>query len=174
MRDRMRLLTTMCMVGLAVSGCSGSKLSETIRTDYSGPPVTAIAISPGGGPFADAVGVELFNDGLTVLDADQTQGIIGRAGLTDLQVASPTSYEALSEAGADALLVVKAVMASDGSPESASVRLTSTHTSDVIAGLTWQNGWGGMRGSIADRTMRKNLAEAAGQIADGIMKRIRE
>ena len=164
------LLTGMVLL---LIGCAGARLTQTIRSDYIGPPVTAVALSPGGGPLADAIGVELFNQGLTIVDPERTAQIIGRAGLTEFQVLSPEGYDALKSAGIDALLIVKAVMAADGTPESASVRITSMHTQQVIAGLSWQNGWGGQRGSIADRTMRKNLAGAATQIADTLAKRIR-
>lgn len=114
--------------------------------------------------------MELFNDGVTVIDPEQTRGILGHLGISEIQIATPESYVALHKAGIDALLVVKGVMAYDGTPESASVRLTSMPTGEVVAGLTWQNGWGGMRGSIADRTMRKNLAQAASEISGALMK----
>ena len=157
---------------LFLVGCSGAKLTHTVRSEYSGPPIRAIALGPGGGVFADAVGVELFNNGLTVIDPQQTMEIIGEAGLTQLQITSDESYNLLADAGVDALLIVKAVMADDGTPESASVRLTSTHTSEIVAGMTWQNGWGGQRGSIADRMQRQNLAEAAAHIAGALVKRL--
>lgn len=164
------------VTGLAVLlvGCAGARLTQTVRPAYTGPPITSIALSPGGGPLADAIGAELFNHGITIIDPERTAQIIGRVGLSEFQILSPESYDALKDAGIDALLVVKAVMAADGTPENASVRITSTHTQNVIAGLSWQNGWGGQRGSIADRTMRKNLAEAAAQIAEALAKRIRQ
>lgn len=164
----------MLVTGIAIIlvGCAGARLTQTVQSNYIGPPITSVALSPGGGPLADAIGVELFNQGITIIDPERTAQIIGRAGLSELQMLSAESYDALKDAGIDALLVVKAVMAYDGTPESASVRITSTHTHKVIAGLSWQNGWGGQRGSIADRTMRKNLAEAAAQIAEALAKRL--
>jgi hypothetical protein len=167
-----RLFAILLFVGLLLTACSGAKLTETTREEYTGPPIAAIALAPGGGPFADAIGVELFNMGLNVVDAEQTESILARIGLTDIQVTSPESFGALREAGVDALLVVKAVMAADGTPQSASVRVTSVHDSQLIAGITWQNGWGGMRGSISDRVMRQDLAEAAAQIAKRLSGRL--
>ena len=107
------------------------------------------------------------------MDPEQTKGILGRVGISQVLIATSESYAALRNAGVDALLIVKDVMAQDGTPESASVRLTSTATRDVVAGLTWQNGWGGMRGSIADRTMRKNLVGAASEISNALVKRMK-
>jgi hypothetical protein len=43
----------------------------------------------------------------------------------------------------------------------------------VIGGVAWQNGWGGQAGSMADRTMRKDVIEAAREIADVLVKAIR-
>ncbi len=117
--------------------------------------------------------MELFNSGITVVDANEASSIIGRAGLREFELTSTQGYSALREAGIEAVLAAKSVDAADGTPESASVRITSTVSGEIIAGITWQNGWGGQRGSIADRTMRKNLSEAAREIAREIMKRIR-
>lgn len=158
---------------LALGACSTAQIAQSTRGHYAGPAVHTVAIAPGGGALADAIGVELFNRGVSVVDAEQTRGILGHVGISEVQVATPQSYAALHAAGADALLVVKSVMSSDGTPESASARLTSTVNGEVVAGLTWQNGWGGMRGSIADRTMRKNLAETASAISDTLLQRMR-
>jgi hypothetical protein len=49
----------------------------------------------------------------------------------------------------------------DQQPQSASVRTVSTANGSMIAGVTWQNGFGGAEGSIADRVMRKGLSQAA-------------
>ena len=57
----------------------------------------------------------------------------------------------------------------DGLPQSASVRINSTHTGEILAGVSWQNGWGGQSGSIADRTMRKDLTKAAEEIVSEIV-----
>ena len=61
----------------------------------------------------------------------------------------------------------------DGRPQSASVRVNSTYDGTIIAGLSWQNGWGGVAGSMADRTMRKDLTQAATEIAEELTKRLR-
>ena len=170
-----RLLSKSLAAGLLLLllSCGGPKITQTMRTEYVGPPVNTIALPPGGGPLADAIGIELFNHGFDIVDPERTNQIIGRAGLSEFQLLTPESYGALRSKGIDALLIVKAVMAADGVPESASVRIISTHSGQIIVGLTWQNAWGGRRGSIADRIMRKNLAEAAAQIAAELARRLR-
>lgn len=166
-------LVLLLCVPFLLTACASAQIAQSTRGSYTGPPIHTVAIAPGGGALADAIGVELFNDGLTVMDPEQTKGILGRVGISQVLIATSESYAALRNAGVDALLIVKDVMAQDGTPESASVRLTSTATRDVVAGLTWQNGWGGMRGSIADRTMRKNLVGAASEISNALVKRMK-
>lgn len=165
------IVSVIAMVALVA--CAGSRLTETTRTEYRGAGIRSVAIAPGGGPLTDAIGVELFNYGIDVVDAQQTVNILGRVGLTEFQITTKESFQALRNAGADAVLVVKSVMADDGTPESAVARLTSTSTNELLVGISWQNGWGGQRGSIADRVMRQNLAEAATQIAKELAKRMR-
>lgn len=170
---RFKNLVVSLLVLFLLTACATARIAQSMRGSYAGPPIHAIALAPGGGALADSIGVELFNDGITVIDPNQTKAILGHVGISEIQIASPESYAALRRAGVDAVLVVKAVMSQDGTPESASVRLSGTSNGEVIAGLTWQNGWGGMRGSIADRTMRKNLADASSEISSTLMKRMR-
>lgn len=169
---RPQLLLILMFAGL-VSACASSKMSVMTSPQVPLQTITRLAIAPGSGVLGEGIAVELFNSGITVVDANEASTIIGRAGLREFELTSVQGYSALREAGIQAVLAAKSVYASDGTPESASVRITSTRSGDIIAGITWQNGWGGQRGSIADRTMRKNLFEAAQEIAGEIMKRLR-
>jgi hypothetical protein len=154
-------------------GCAGSKVSQSVGKPYQGPRVKTIAVSPGGGVLGDAVGVELFNKGFAVVDPGEAGRLLGRSDVSELEISSRPSLETLREKGVEALLVVKVALGVDGLPQSASVKLTSTRTQEVIAAISWQNGWGGQRGSIADRTMRKDVAAAAKEIVDGLLKTLR-
>ena len=78
----------------------------------------------------------------------------------------------MGEVGIAVVFSAKTVGGYDGKPQSASVRLTSTRTGAIVAGLSWQNGWGGEPGSMLDRTKRKDMAEAADEIAKEIAKNI--
>lgn len=159
---------------LALAGaCASSKMSVTSDPHRTVQAVSTLAIAPGSGVLGEAIAVELFNSGVTVVDVNQALTIIGRAGLQEFEMTSVKGFAALSESGVQAVLVAKSVDSDDGTPESASVRITLTESGNTIAGITWQNGWGGQRGSIADRSMRKNLSEAAREISKEIMKRIR-
>lgn len=106
-----------------------------------------------------------------MVSAQEAEAIIGRAGLQEFEATSTKGFAFLREKGIDAVMTVKSVNASDGTAESASVRITDTTTEQVIAGLSWQNGWGGRRGSVLDRSMRKNLTEAAVEISEELVRR---
>jgi hypothetical protein len=158
---------------LCTASCGGSKMSVVQPQGTIARPVEKLAIAPGSGVLGEAISVELFNRGMTMVSAQEAVAIITRAGLQEFEVTSTTGLAFLREKGIDAVLDAKAVAAWDGTPESASVRVTDTSTGQVIAGLSWQNGWGGQRGSIADRAMRKNLSEAAVEISNELIRRLR-
>jgi hypothetical protein len=123
--------------------------------------------------LADAIGVELANRGYTVIDTQETSALLVRFNASELEILSPRSLSGLRDQGIDGVLAVKAAFSRDDRPQSASVRLNSTYTSQVLAGVSWQNGWGGGSGSIADRVMRKDIADAAREIVDSLVQRLR-
>ena len=51
-------------------------------------------------------------------------------------------------------------------------RLNSTHNGRLIAGVSWQNGYGGQAGSMADRMMRSDVSSAAKEIVKELVKNI--
>ncbi len=73
----------------------------------------------------------------------------------------------------DRIYVGNGARSYDNQLESVSARVTSTHTGQIISGVSWQNGDGGVPGSPADRVMRQGLAEAAQTIAKEIAKNLR-
>lgn len=160
-------LVGLLLVSAAVSGCASSRVSTTTRAQIDHP-VRAVAMAPSGGLLADAVALALFERGFNVYDTAQSSALLVRLDMTEVEVTEPQSLTALREQGIDAYLTVRAAAGHDGAPESAVVRLTSTHTGQVVAGLSWQNGRGGMAGSPADRMMRAGLAQAADQIATAV------
>lgn len=154
-------------------GCASSRLSTMPVLGKVSHPIKAIALAPDGGLLADAVGVELSNMGFTVIDSASTSKLMVRLNLNEVEIARPEGLAKLKDQGIDAFLTVRAAGGYDQQPQSASARVNSTHTGQVIAGISWQNGWGGQAGSIADRTMRKGLAEAAAEIANSLVATIR-
>jgi hypothetical protein len=148
-------------------------MSNSQPTKAPSQPVHRIAIAPGSGVFGDAISVEMFNLGYQVIDANEALTLLAREGLEEYEITTSRGYGALKKKGINAVLVAKAVSGFDGTPESASVRVTDTNTGAVIAAVTWQNGWGGMRGSIADRVMRKNLSEVATDVAKELDERLK-
>jgi hypothetical protein len=167
----MKLFQTLLFMCIFLVGCAGSSMS----IKQSSKPIKKIetlAIASGSGVLGDAIGLELFNLGIRVVDASQANSIIGHAGLSEFEITTSRGYTVLREKGIDAVLSAKAILANDGTPESASVRITDTQEGDLIAGVSWENGWGGQRGSMADRTMRDNMSQAAQEIAEELFKRL--
>ncbi len=171
---RMPILFLILVGALSIVNCSGSKLSTIAVNDNNiNEAVKIFALSPSGGLLADAIGVELFNRGYTVIDTVETSTMLLRLNLSEAEVLVPTNLAALGAQGIDAYLSARSAAGPDGQPQSASVRVNSTRTGAVIAGVSWQNGWGGQSGSIADRIMRQDLAEVAVQITDALESQLK-
>jgi len=154
-----------CCIGPAVMSDIGpSKLPDQ--------PITRLAIAPGSGLLGDAIGLELFNRGLTVVDADESKAIMGRVGLKEFEIVEAQGLAALHEKGIEAVLIVKSNFAPDGVPESATIRIINTASGKLIVGIVWQNAWGGERGSPLDRMARKSLPGAAKDISEELLRRL--
>lgn len=164
----LRIVAPLLLMSFLMWSCASSQISQTAVRPYRGPKPSSIALSPGGGVLGEAIGLELFNRGYTVVDPDETARMVGRSDLTEFEVSQAAGLEALRDKGIDALLVVKTVAGYDGRPQSATARLTATADGQIISAVTWQNGWGGLEGSPADRTMRKDVAEAAREIVSAL------
>jgi len=168
MRNAALLLSLTILVA-----CASSQVRSTGLSRYQGPPITAIAIAPGSGALGEAIGVELFGFGFQIVDPTGVDRTSGQDLATASAVAATPRLGRLSEQGTTALLVVESVLAYDSTPQSASVRVTNASTGETLATLSWKNGWGGARGSPADRMMRKDLGEAAREIAIVIKQSLR-
>ena len=154
-------------------GCASSKISSAPIASRAKHQVKVIAFSPGGGLLSDAVGVELANRGFTVIDSSTTSNMMIRLNLIEIEISRPEGLAKLKDQGIDALLVVRGGGGYDQNPQSASARMNSTHNGQVLAGATWQNGYGGQAGSPADRVMRKGLSDAASEIAAALADRVK-
>ena len=69
---RFRNLALLLVVPFLLNACATARIAQSPRGSYAGPPILTIAFAPGGGALADAIGVELFNDGINVVDSNQT------------------------------------------------------------------------------------------------------
>lgn len=157
-------------IGL-VTACASSKISSHPVSGQQHA-VKVIAFAPGGGMLSEAVGVELSNMGFVIVDASSTSSLLVRMNLNEMQINRPESLARFRNQGIDAILVVRAAGGYDQQPQSASARMSSTQTGQILAGVTWQNGFGGVAGSPADRIMRKGLGDAASEIAAALASRI--
>ena len=154
-------------------GCASSKVSSLPIASQTKHAVKVIAFAPGGGLLADAVGVELSNRGFTVIDSSTTSSMMVRLNLNEIEITRPEGLAKLKDQGIDAFLIVRGGGGYDENPQSASARMNSTHNGQILAGVTWQNGFGGAAGSPADRVMRKGLTEAASEIAAALAQRVK-
>jgi len=168
---RNKIFTTGLMLLFLIS-CASSKVS--LSRGYI-PPDLVIALAPSGGVLADAIGVELFNKGFTVIDTAQMSNLMVRYNMTEIELSKPQNLKALKEEGIDGILTVKSVTGYDGKPQSATVRINSTKAwSEIIVGVSWQNGWGGRQGSILDRSKRKDITGAAKEIVRVLITKRRQ
>jgi len=162
-------------IGVAVlmTGCAGTKMSvpQTLRPLPE--PVTAVALAPSGGVLADAIGTELFNQGIQVIDTQQMSNYMVRWNLDEIELLQPTNLATMRENGISAFLSVRTVAGYDDKPQSASVRVVSTLNGELVAALTWQNGRGGAQGSPADAMMRKDVVGAAEEIGRSLVSQLR-
>ncbi len=166
----MSALTCSIIFVTTFAAWASSKVSNLPIASAETHPVRAIAMASEGGLLAEAVGIELSNFGYTIIDSASTSKLLVRLNMDELEIATPQGLKKLQDKGIDAYLTIKGAGSYDGQIQNASARASSTHSGRIIAGVSWQNGWGGQAGSIADRTMRKGLAEAAQEIAASLSK----
>jgi len=169
---RSTIIACIALLVAALCGCGMSKVNSVAIADGPKPATRTIAIMPGGGVLADAVAVELLNRGFTVIDANATSSMMVRLNLNEIEITRPEGLAKIRDQGIEAVLIVRAVGGYDQQPQSATARMTSTTDGRVLAGVTWQNGFGGQAGSMADRVMRQGLTGAATEIADNLATRV--
>lgn len=155
-----------------LAGCASSRVSALPTIAKPATLVRTIALAPTGGILSEAIGVELSNRGFVVIDSATTSKLMIRLNLNEVEIAKPEGLTKLKGEGIDAYLSVSAAAGYDQLPQSASVGMNSTHNGQILAGVTWQQGWGGQAGSIADRVMRKGLSDVAAEITDALVKNI--
>jgi len=162
---RITILFLFILISLSIS-CIASKL---VQVQGFIPAKLTIALAPSGGELADAIESRLKIRGFKVIDRPETAKIMARYQMTEKDFIKAESLEILRKEGIDMIMTVEAVVGPDGEPDSASVKINKTTSwGDIIAWISWQNGRGGERGSIADGWMRKKIFDAAEEIAKGL------
>lgn len=157
---------------LALVACAGSSAVSMRGGEPLPHAVRGVAMAPSSSPLGAVLAVELSRRGLHVVDVTQAAGQ-GDAGVVRGGPLSMRDLEALRARGVDAVISVAATSGYDGSAHNAVVRVSSTHTGAVLGGVSWQNGWGGMPGSIADRVQRRGLVDVARELADALMPQLK-
>lgn len=166
--------TGLCIMALvSTAGCAGAMISAPQQLQPLPEKVDAVALAPSGGVLADAIGTELFNRGFRVIDTQETSNFLLRMNLDEIELLQPKSLAAFQDRSIGAVLSVKSVAGYDGKPQSATVRVVSTKTGEVIGAVNWQNGRGGAQGSPADAVMRKDIVGASQQIGQALSAQLR-
>ena len=168
-RLRQRLLEILS-AAIVVSGCVPQQVSVSYSPTARQETIRTIAISPGGGALADAVGVKLLRYGFQVFDAGQVSNLMVRLNLNEVELYEPQNLRSLKNQGIDAILHVRAIGGYDGRPDSAAAKVTSTADGQILAGLSWENRRAGARGSPAEGFARVGLEVAAETIVEHLVK----
>lgn len=158
--------------GMTSMGCGGAKVEglEGVRPTH---PVREAVIESGDAQLGDFVAEELTALGLKSIGPTASAKRLPELGIPIGKALLPENLAKLREQGIDALVVLEPnqSIAAD-IPQNVQVVLTSTHTRQSMGQFKWHNAWGGMRGSLADATMRKDRRNAAKDIASYIHKAV--
>ena len=131
--------------------------------------VRTVATNPAGYDTGDAIAkaLEARDDfAPKVLDVEQTMQLLRKLGIPSSKATLPESRQRLRAEGIDGWLdVTMEEHPTSDDPNRISVRLSSTHDPKLAITLEWRNAWGGMKGSLADASMRMGLDSAAKEIA---------
>ena len=142
--DFVRPSVIVCLIVSAI-GCAAPAQDRvsTLPAAKVSHPIQVLAIAPNGRSLANAVGVELSKHGFTIVNAATTSNLIARLNISEADVALPAGFAILlaklNEQGIDAYITVLASGEERQKPQSASVRVNSTHSGKVIASVSWKN-----------------------------------
>ena len=143
---------------ICVSASCASRQAPPTR---HAPPIRSIAIVTGNS-LANAMGIELYNQGFRTFEVPATQEL------------TPKALQSLARGGVDGILVVSTTGRKyDALPESASVRLVRTQTGETVAAFTWSNPVSsGVPGTPADKTVRKKLTDVARELVQTLLQTV--
>lgn len=146
---------------LVVFSCvSASCASRQAPPPKHAPPIRSIAIVTGNS-LANAMGIELYNQGFRTFEVPATQEL------------TPKALQSLASGGVDAILVVTTTGRKyDVLPESASVRLVRTQTGETVAAFTWTNSVSSVPGTPADQTIRRKLTDVARELVQRLLQTV--
>jgi hypothetical protein len=170
----MRALYWMTFLGaIFLAGCSGSKVSVNQSAGAEIKPIHRLAIMPDSGVLGDTIGRALQDRGFNIVTAAETDAMVGGIRINQLGVTAREYYAALHDKGVDAALTASTQMAGDGRPDKANAMVMNTASGESLMDIAWENGWGGYGGSDADQVMRKSTSEAAQEMAQALVTRLR-
>lgn len=172
MRYSLSLLAV--FLGSHLCSCVGTRIvGNDVQIPHA---IEKIATSPSGGEMADAIATALSQSetyDLEVLDTSATLSLLTELEIPSVRASLPENMEHMRARGVDAYLRIEMthhLISED--PGDVNVRLFSTHHPEQCLQFTWHNARGGMRGSLADASMRKGRSAAADEIAAELVRRL--
>lgn len=150
----MRLLVTL---SVAILCACASQTRVTTAPKQNLETIRTIALAPQGGPLADAIGIELLGFGFQVFDTGHVSNLMVRMNVSEVEIFEPQNLRRLKTEGMDSVLQVRTVAYAGASHvlKSATVKLTSTETGMVLAGVSWDG-----KSGVAEAG--KHIAKALG------------
>jgi hypothetical protein len=148
------------MKASSIAACAARSICGLASAEEpnQGAAARTVALAPGSGALGAALAAELQRHGYVVV-AQQP-------------VLASLSSPALGAHDVEGVLKVSASSDASGAPERATVSITALdgHT---LARVTWSNYWGGWRGpknAAPQQDRHRNLAQAAEEIADQLVR----
>jgi hypothetical protein len=165
-------LTLLSVLSLAFStACGGSKFIVNSNQALTGGQLGIIGVSPHAPQFANTIARNLNARGFSTADSRTMEALmsalgVGNAfGLQPDPTENPQAMAALAKNKVDAILSSTEERVGMGTTAGkilkAHIRLTRTSDGSASSEFTWENAWGGMPGSPADASMRKDDDSAA-------------
>ena len=142
-----------------LSGCAAGRATPVGHLQSIDPPLQTIALAPNSGLFADLIGLELSEQGYTIVDTGATLALLMLMHKPQDKLLSPEILAMLKARDIDAVLVVQKVDDPDGLPQTIHLRLHSTTLQADVGGIDWENGW-----------IHRSVVEAAQEIAVALHK----
>ncbi len=137
-------------------------------------PLRLIATVAKQSDFSDKFLEELSNRGYGVLDQGRTSALLRKLDLDTSDITDATTLTELNARRVDAVMKIAVTMMDTRAELLENVKITvfGTDGGPLLASIDWTNGWGGMPGSPADRSMRKNIANSAREVALALTRQL--
>lgn len=168
------LVCLLALMATFTTSCRGTRIiGNDVQIEHA---LTKVATLPVGGELASRIATTLNHSEAQeahFLSTKDTADLLTRLKISSLRISRPENIEQLVAEGVDAYLRIEVGKHLLGSAtDRIEVKLFSTHDPDVCLQFVWHNARGGMKGSLADASMRKDDAIAIEEICAELLRRL--